>query len=106
VTTTLPPVTTTLPPVTTTLPPVTTTLPPVTTTTMGPSITMGAAVYDSRCQFCHSAGAHDMTGGPGGQLARKGSLLRNDLGSINLQMTGLTLTNAELADLAAFLNSL
>ncbi len=86
---------------TTTMAPATTT-----TTTMGPSIAAGQAIYDTRCQFCHSAGTHDTTGGPGGSLTRKGSRLRNNLGSISGQMTGLTLTNQELGDLAAFLNSL
>ncbi len=84
----------------------TTTMGATTTTTLGPSIASGQAIYDDRCQFCHAAGAHDMVDESAGQLARKGSKLQNDLGAIARPMTGIVLTNQELADLAVFLDSL
>ena len=118
-TTLAPPTTTTLAPTTTTTlaPTTTTTLAPTTTTTLAPTTTTtttlpqgpdpaaGMAQYDSQCQFCHKAGAHDTTGfAP--DLARKGNKLRNNLGPISNQMSGLMMTNKEIADIAAWLNSL
>jgi Cytochrome C oxidase, cbb3-type, subunit III len=85
---------------------VTTTTTSSTTTTMaGGSVQVGQGIYDTRCSACHSAGAHD-TGGFAGNLAGKGSLLVNNLATINSAMNGITLTDREIADLAAFLDSL
>lgn len=118
-TTLAPPTTTTLPETTTTTmaptttttlaPTTTTTIPPTTTTTMpaGPDPAAGMADYDARCSVCHAAGRHDMTrlmGAP--DLAGKGNKLRNDLGSIAKVMSGLTMTDQEIANMAAWLNSL
>ncbi len=109
-TTMAPPPTTTLPATTTTtMAPPTTTLPPTTTTTMpqGPDPAAGMADYDARCAVCHAARGHDMTrlmGAP--DLAGKGNKLRSDLGAIAKVMSGLTMTDQEIANMAAWLNSL
>jgi len=68
-------------------------------------IIAGRTLYNDQCDSCHSAGSHD-TNGPFGNLARKGSDLVNDLGAIDRRMDGLILTDQEIADLAAFLDSL
>jgi mono/diheme cytochrome c family protein len=65
----------------------------------------GQTLYDSECDSCHRAGSHD-TNGPFGDLAGTGSALVNDLGTIDRRMDGLILTDQEIADLAAFLDSL
>jgi len=103
-TTTLPPVTstTTLPPATTTT---TTVSLPSTTTTTTLAASAGQQIYDARCAGCHSAGSHD-TMGFAGNLARRGNRLVNNLGQIDRAMSGLMLTDQEISDLAAFLNSL
>jgi mono/diheme cytochrome c family protein len=62
-------------------------------------------MYDTACASCHSAGAHDPSGFAG-DLAGKGAFLVNDLGTISGAMSGMTLTNKEIEDLAAFLNAL
>jgi mono/diheme cytochrome c family protein len=106
-TTTMPSVTsTTLPPSTTTTTSVTlpsTTTTTTTTTTIGTSA--GQQIYDMRCMGCHSAGSHDTTGFAG-DLAGRGNRLVNDLGQIDGAMSGLMLSDQEITDLAAFLNSL
>jgi hypothetical protein len=105
-TTTLPEPTTTLPQPTTTLPVTTTSLLATTTTTLGGgSIEAGQALYDNNCDTCHMAGSHDTTGFAG-DLAGKGGNVVNDLGAIDNAMNGITLTNQQVDDLAAFLNSL
>jgi mono/diheme cytochrome c family protein len=73
----------------------------------------GQARYDSECNVCHAAGAHDTTtalggndlGGRGQALIDAG-LLVNDLGITNAVMTGITLTDQEILDMAAFLDTL
>jgi mono/diheme cytochrome c family protein len=63
------------------------------------------AIYDARCASCHSAGAHD-TAGFAGDLKGKGPFLVSDLGTISSVMSGLRLTDQELLDMKAFLDSL
>ncbi len=102
-TTTMGPTTTMAPTTTTTT---TTTMASTTTTTMGPSAAAGQAIYDTRCGFCHGAGAHDTTNDSGGTIANRGSRLVNNLGALSGRMQGITLTSAEIADLRAFFNTL
>jgi mono/diheme cytochrome c family protein len=73
----------------------------------------GQARYDSECNVCHAAGAHDTTTAAGGNdLGGRGQalidagLLVNDLGITNAVMTGITLTDQEILDMAAFLDTL
>ncbi len=84
--------------------------PILTTTTMPPTGgncgVAGQGIYNTRCQFCHSAGVYDPTPGPGGEVSGTGSLLTNDLGTLSGQMTGIVLTGQEVADLALFLDDL
>jgi len=98
--------TTTLPRPTTTMPSTSTTT-TTTTTTMpsGGSVTAGRTLYENRCTGCHKATPYDANGFAS-DLRGDGGLLRNDLGTIDSLMRGLTLTDREIADLAAFLNSL
>jgi len=73
----------------------------------------GQAKYDASCGVCHAAGAHDATvnlggndlGGRGQALIDAG-LLVNDLGTTNAIMTGIALTDQEILDMAAFLDTL
>jgi mono/diheme cytochrome c family protein len=73
----------------------------------------GQAKYDADCSVCHAAGAHDTTttaganelGGRGQELIDAG-LLVNDLSTTNAVMNGITLTDQEILDVAAFLDSL
>ena len=62
-------------------------------------------LYDSDCMNCHSAGSYDPKGSAG-DLAGKGDLLVNDLGEIDKSMSRLFLTDKEIVDLGAFLDSL
>ena len=59
------------------------------------------------CGSCHSLGTFDtLSDFPGApDLAGKGALLRNDMSTISPVMKGVTLTNQEIIDLGAFLNS-
>ena len=81
---------------------------PSNTCTEDPTIARGRDDYDVRCAFCHSAGSHDTVEEvPGsGDVAGTGSLLVPDLGTLSPLMTGITLTQQEMDDLAAFLDSL
>jgi mono/diheme cytochrome c family protein len=97
-------VTTTLD-VTTTTTTTSTTTSSTTTTTLGGSVQAGQAHYDAVCSACHRAGSHD-TNGFAPNLAGKGDLLVNNLGSIDPMMSGITLTNKQILNLAAFLDSL
>ena len=63
----------------------------------------GQSDYDARCASCHDAGTHDSDGGFAKDLAGKGSLLVNDLSTINGAMS-MTLSNQEILDLQAFLD--
>jgi mono/diheme cytochrome c family protein len=73
----------------------------------------GQAKYDAACGVCHAAGAHDTTtaaggndlGGRGQELVDAG-LLVNDLNTTNPAMNGITLTDQEILDIAAFLDTL
>jgi hypothetical protein len=60
----------------------------------------GQAKFDAACSSCHAAGSYDTTGK---NIAGDGNKLRQNLGSLG--MPGITLTNQEIADLKAFLNS-
>jgi len=66
----------------------------------------GEQIYDTTCSFCHAAGAHDPNAELASDLAGKGDLLINDLSLISPAMTGITLTDDDIADLAAFLDGL
>jgi mono/diheme cytochrome c family protein len=59
------------------------------------------------CGSCHSLGTFDTVaefpGAP--DLAGKGALLRNDMGTISPVMQGVMLTDQQIIDLAAFLDS-
>ena len=54
--------------------------------------------------FCHGAGSHDTSNGDG-NLKGLGNLLVPNLGNLSGGMDGITLTNQEILDLRAFLNS-
>ncbi len=73
----------------------------------------GQAGYDAECSVCHAAGAHDTTTAAGGNdLGGRGQalidagLLVNDLGITNAIMNGITMTDQEILDMAAFLDTL
>jgi mono/diheme cytochrome c family protein len=73
----------------------------------------GQARYDTDCFVCHAAGSHDTTtalgasdlGGRGTVLIDTGRLV-NNLGDTNPTMAGITLTDQEILDMAAFLDPL
>lgn len=67
---------------------------------------VGEQIYDTDCSFCHSAGTHDPNSELASDLAGDGALLVNDLGTISGAMSGMTLTDQDIADLAAFLDGL
>jgi mono/diheme cytochrome c family protein len=83
----------------------TTTTSSTTTTTLGGSVAAGRSIYDSRCSVCHVAGSHD-TEGFAPNLEGKGNLVVNNLSTIDPMMSGITLSNQEVRDVKAFLNSL
>jgi hypothetical protein len=89
---------------TTTIPVTTSTT--TTTTSGGGSIEVGRQIYDQSCAFCHAAGSHDPDGEFASDLAGDGNLLVPDLGTLDDSMDGITLSNQEIIDLAAFLDSL
>ena len=63
----------------------------------------GIAKFDSACDQCHAAGTHDPDG-TGSDIAGKGNLLVNNLGTLNGAMNGIILTNQEVLDLQAFID--
>ena len=63
----------------------------------------GVVKYDSTCAQCHAAGTHDPDGSAS-DIAGKGNLLVNDLGTLSGAMNGIILTNQEVLDLQAFLD--
>jgi len=84
----------------------TTTTSTTTTTTGGGNIALGQQDYDDRCSFCHAAGSHDPDSEFASDLAGKGNLLVNDLGTIDEAMSGIMLSDPQIANMAAFLDSL
>jgi cytochrome c553 len=72
----------------------------------GGNATDGQALYDEQCGFCHAAGAYDPNAEIASNLAGDGTLLVPDLGTIDTAMSGILLTEQEIADLAAFLDGL
>lgn len=77
-----------------------------TTSTMGGgNVAAGQMLYDLQCAGCHKAGAHD-SNGAFSDLAGKGGLVVQDLGTLYALMDGLLLSEQEVLDLAAFLDSL
>lgn len=66
----------------------------------------GEQIYDTDCSFCHSAGAHDPTSEFASDLAGDGALLVTDLSTLSSEMSGITLTDQDIADLTAFLDGL
>jgi cytochrome c553 len=103
-TTTLPPPTSTTTTVTTSTT-VTTTSSTTSTTTAGGSIAAGQVLYDNACAFCHAAGSHDTSAEMASDLAHDGNKLVLDLSTIDDSMN-ILLTEQQLQDLAAFLDSL
>lgn len=109
------PPTTTLPvadPATTSTTRTTTTTSTTTTTNDTTSdIDAGRALYDNGCAVCHRAGSHDGDGFAG-NIAGKGGRLRTNLTGIAgahasiAEPPGPTLSDQELRELTAFLNSL
>jgi len=79
----------------------------------GGNVAAGRVLYDADCAFCHAAGAHDPTdefgfgdlGGRGTEMVNSGRLT-NDLGSIDNMMAGIMLTDQQVLDMAAFLDTL
>jgi len=63
----------------------------------------GMAKFDSACDQCHAAGTHDPNG-TGSDIAGKGNLLVNNLGTLNGAMNGIMLTDQEILDLQAFID--
>ena len=57
------------------------------------------------CSGCHDAGTFDSSGSPFGDIAGTGNKLEMDLGNVSNNMNGITLTNQEILDLKAFLDS-
>jgi hypothetical protein len=76
-----------------------------TTTTMPNAVDAGKATYGSRCSSCHKAGTYD-TIGFATDLKGKSSLLIADLGALDPMMSTITLSQLEITNLTAFLNSL
>lgn len=72
----------------------------------GGNAATGQEIYDAQCGFCHAAGAHDANAELASDLAGDGALLVPDLGTIDGAMSGVLLTEQEIADLAAFLDGL
>jgi cytochrome c2 len=77
-----------------------------TTTTGGDPLESGRVLYDARCASCHAVGSHDPIGESAGDIINQGGNLTLDLGELSPAMTGITLTEQELADLAYFLDFL
>ena len=72
----------------------------------GGNIAAGQALPDSSCSFCHAAGSHDPDAEVANDLAGTGDNVIPALGSIDAAMSSVTLTQQEVDDLKAFLNSL
>jgi hypothetical protein len=77
-----------------------------TSTIGGGNIALGRQDYDDRCSFCHAAGSHDPDAEFAGDLAGKGDNLVSDLGTIDGSMSGIMMSDPEIANMAAFLDSL
>lgn len=84
---------------------VSTTTSSTTTTTVHNAVLAGQQLYDSMCAGCHSAVPHDNSGFAV-DLAGKGAFVVPNLGSIDPAMSSFMLTDQQVSDLAAFLNSL
>jgi hypothetical protein len=78
---------------------------PVPPTPVG-TFEVGRDKYDAGCDICHAAGTHDpdLEVTKAGDLYDKGELLITDLSSLG-GMPGITITQQELLDLTAFLES-
>jgi mono/diheme cytochrome c family protein len=63
----------------------------------------GRLIYDARCASCHRMGSYD-TRGYAGTLANRGSKLRENLGRLDGDMSGILLSADDIADLKSFLN--
>ena len=72
--------------------------------------TRGQDIYNNgtnnatACATCHTLGTVD-TQGFADDLKQHVDDIDNDLGSLNTAMTGMTLTDQEIADLKAYINS-
>jgi len=69
-------------------------------------IKAGQDLYDAECSFCHAASPYDSSAEFASDLRHDGNLLVADLGPLDPTMTGITLTDQEIIDLGAFLDSL
>jgi hypothetical protein len=67
-------------------------------------LTAGQTIYEDDCASCHRLGSFDTTGSFS-DMSGDGDKLVNDLGTLSGLMSGLVYTDAELADLAAFLDA-
>jgi mono/diheme cytochrome c family protein len=73
----------------------------------------GQARFEAECGVCHSAGGFDMTvalggneiGGRGAELVGEGKML-NNMEETDSAMANITLTDQEILDMVAFLDSL
>ncbi len=71
---------------------------PIRTTTTG-NAGNGKTLFDTRCVGCHN-------GGPAAVLhATSAGLVQNNMANVNAAMTGITLTDQEVADVKAFLET-
>jgi mono/diheme cytochrome c family protein len=87
----------------------------VTVTVSSPSgdAAAGQARFEAECGVCHSAGGFDMTvalggneiGGRGAELVGEGKML-NNMEETDSAMANITLTDQEILDMVAFLDSL
>ena len=66
-----------------------------TPTGTGGNVTAGETKFNASCATCHSAGA----------LRGAASLVTNDLGTLTPSMTGITLTDQEVTDVKAYLQT-
>jgi hypothetical protein len=74
-------------------------------TSLGASIEAGRSIYDADCASCHKATPYDLSGFAS-DLKGKAAMMVVNFGIIDEAMEGLTYSPAEVADLAAFINSL
>ncbi len=67
--------------------------PPTTTVVTGGDPAAGQATFNTRCSGCHPNPA---------ALAGTQNLITNNMGTVNLAMTGVILSDTEVANLQAF----
>ena len=67
-------------------------------------VTVGQNDYTTMCAACHSLGSFD-TSGTAGDLAGNSDDIISNLGSIDVAMAGIVLSDQQVADLRAFVAS-